>query len=79
MLPQIKAFDWVKSISRKVNWIKNARWVVDEKYYTSSGVSAGMDMSLGFVRDLFGKEKAQQIAADIEYIWNSNREFDVFE
>lgn len=74
-----KAFDWVKSISYKVNWIKNARWVVDEKYYTSSGVSAGMDMSLGFVRDLFGKEKAQQIAADIEYIWNSNREFDVFE
>ena len=73
-----KAFDWVKSISQNVNWIKNARWVVDEKYYTSSGVSAGMDMSLGFISDLFGKEKAEQIACDIEYIWNNNKEYDVF-
>ena len=48
-----KALDWVRSISQNVNWIKKARWVVDEKYYTSSGVSAGMDMSLGFISDLF--------------------------
>lgn len=74
-----KAFDWVRSISQNVNWIKKARWVVDEKYYTSSGVSAGMDMSLGFISDLFGIEKAKQIAFDIEYFWNSNKECDVFE
>ena len=73
-----KAFDWVKSISQNVNWIKKARWIVDEKYYTSSGVSAGIDMSLGFISDLFGKEKAEQIACDIEYIWNRNKECDVF-
>lgn len=74
-----KAFDWVRSISQNVNWIKKARWVVDEKYYTSSGVSAGMDMSLGFISDLFGIEKAKQIAFDIEYFWNSNKECDDFE
>lgn len=38
------AFLWVRSISNKVNWIRKARWVVDKKFYTSSGVSAGMDM-----------------------------------
>lgn len=73
-----KAFEWVRSVSSSVNWIRNARWVVDEKYYTSSGVSAGMDMALGFVSDLCGNEKAIQIARDIEYIWNSNRNIDCF-
>lgn len=73
-----KAFDWACSASDKVTWVRSARWVVDGKFYTSSGVSAGMDMSLGFVSDLFGKEKANQIANDIEYIWNSDMEMDVF-
>lgn len=68
-----KAFEWVKSISNSVNWIRKARWVADDKFYTSSGVSAGMDMSLGFVSDMFGVEKAEQIADDIEYVWNRNR------
>ncbi len=73
-----KAFEWVRSISNDVKWIRNARWVADGKYYTSSGVSAGMDMALGFISDLFGKDKANQIANDIEYIWNSNKETNVF-
>ncbi|MEC0233153.1 DJ-1/PfpI family protein [Paenibacillus kribbensis] len=72
------AFDWVKSIDTEVNWIPNARWVVDGKFYTSSGVSAGMDMSLGFVSDQFDFEKAQQVANQIEYIWNSNKDDDPF-
>lgn len=69
-----KAFEWVKSISNNVNWIRKARWVVDDKFYTSSGVSAGIDMSLGFVSDMFGVKKAEQIADDIEYVWNKNRD-----
>ena len=64
-----KAFDWVTSQSTAVRWVRDVRWVVDGKYYTSEGVSAGMDMALGFVSDLFGSEKAQQIADDIEYSW----------
>lgn len=73
-----KAFDWVTSINPKVNWIRNARWVVDGKYYTSSGVSAGMDMALGFIKDCFGETEALTIAEHIEYIWNSDSNKDVF-
>jgi putative intracellular protease/amidase len=40
------AFEWVKSNGGK--WKYEARWVADEKYYTSSGISAGIDMSLGY-------------------------------
>ncbi len=73
-----KAFDWVTSINPDVNWIKNARWVVDGKYYTSSGVSAGIDMALGFIRDRFSEQKAIDIATHIEYIWNKNSSDDFF-
>ena len=73
-----KAFDWVASINPNVNWIKNARWVVDGKYYTSSGVSAGIDMTLGFIKDCFGEQKAKDIANHIEYIWNEDCSKDLF-
>lgn len=73
-----KAFDWVRSVNPKVNWIKNARWVVDGKYYTSSGVSAGIDMTLGYIKDRFGEQKAKDIANHIEYIWNADCRKDLF-
>ncbi len=73
-----KAFDWVASINSDVNWIRKARWVVDGKYYTSSGVSAGIDMTLGFVKDRFGEQKASDIAKHIEYIWNEDCSKDLF-
>lgn len=73
-----QALEWVKSVSDKVNWVTKARWVADGKYYTSSGISAGIDMTLGFVSDRFGKEKAIKIANDIEYIWNDDCTNDIF-
>jgi putative intracellular protease/amidase len=71
-----RAFQWVISTNKNVNWIKKARWVVDGKYYTSSGVSAGMDMTLGFLSDLHGLEFARQVSFDIEYNWSEDRDND---
>ena len=73
-----KAWEWVISMSDKVNWQKNARWCIDDKFYTSSGVSAGIDMSLGFISDLFGRSVAESAAQDIEYIWNEDKNNDPF-
>jgi putative intracellular protease/amidase len=73
-----RSFDWVKSVNTKVDWQSNARWVVDGKYYTSSGVSAGMDMSLGFISDIVGVDTAKEIANVIEYTWNSDKDHDLF-
>lgn len=73
-----KAFEWAVSCGEHVNWIRQARWCVDGKYYTASGVSAGIDMTLGFISDLFGMEKALQIAGDMEYIWNQDADYDPF-
>lgn len=71
-------FDWVTSQSSVVKWKRQARWVRDGKYYTSSGVSAGMDMALGFVRDQFGQELAEQIARQAEYYWQDDPDRDDF-
>ncbi len=73
-----RAFDWVISTNTKVNWIRQARWVVEGKYYTSSGVSAGMDMALGFLSDLHGREFALDTARQIEYRWIDNKDEDDF-
>lgn len=71
-----RAFEWIVSTNSLVKWNSNARWVVDGKFYTSSGVSAGMDMALGFVADVFGMSEAETIAFEIEYIWNKNKRND---
>jgi putative intracellular protease/amidase len=73
-----RAFDWVASTGENVNWIKRARWVVDDKYYTSSGVSAGMDMTLGLLNDLHGNDFAKKIAFQIEYNWQEDKDHDDF-
>ena len=72
------AFEWVKSINENVKWKQKARWVVDGKYYTSSGVSAGIDMSLGFICDRFGEDAAKSTAKIIEYEWHNNKDNDIF-
>ncbi|GHT75324.1 dimethyladenosine transferase [Bacteroidia bacterium] len=62
------AFEWVKSINEKVNWIYDARWIVDGKYYTSAGISAGIDMALGFISDRFNDNRANDVAKNMEYV-----------
>ncbi|MGN0954505.1 DJ-1/PfpI family protein [Dialister sp.] len=69
-----KAFDWTMSLGPAVLWERDARWVKDGKFYTAGGVSAGMDMALGFVADRFGKEKAFSLAESMEYCWNEKAE-----
>lgn len=72
------ALSWAKSCSKRVLWLERARWAVDGKFYTASGVSAGMDMALGFMSDRFGEEKARTIARNTEYVWNSDPQEDPF-
>lgn len=61
-----------------VNWVKKARWVEDGKFFTSSGVSAGMDMALAVMADLFGMEMAERLALGCEYEWHKDANRDPF-
>lgn len=64
--------------SDKVHWVAEARWVEDGPYVTSSGVSAGTDMALAVISRLYGRERAEQIAAFTEYSWQSDPDQDPF-
>ncbi|KIN65005.1 ThiJ/PfpI [Sulfitobacter noctilucicola] len=72
------AFTRTVPIAPKVDWVKEARWVRDGKFYSSSGVSAGMDMALAVMADLFGMEMADRIALGSEYEWHKDATRDPF-
>lgn len=61
-----------------VEWLREARWVEDGKFFTSSGVSAGMDMSLAVMAKLFGQDAAEFIAVGCEYEWHQDPSWDPF-
>lgn len=73
-----RAWVWATSQAAKVAWEPSARWVVDGKYVTSSGVSAGTDMALALVQRLYGRDRAVQAAEGAEYVWNEVAENDPF-
>ena len=50
----------------------------DGKFFTSSGVSAGIDMSLGLIQHVLGKKVAEQVADWAEYEWHSDSSWDPF-
>lgn len=72
------AFDWVVGTGERVDWIKEARWVVDGKFRTSSGISAGIDMALDYVEDTCGPEAADKVSTQMEYIRNRESGYDPF-
>lgn len=47
--------------------IKDSRYVVSGKYWTSAGVTAGMDMSLALVNEIMGEKYAKTAMLDLEY------------
>lgn len=61
-----------------VEWIKQARWVEDGKFFTSSGVSAGMDMALAVIANLYGMKVAKDMAQTCEYTWHDDPNWDPF-
>jgi len=74
-----RSFGWATSQSSKVAWVAKARWVVDGKFVTSSGIAAGMDMALEIIARDFGRELAREISRRAEYVWNEDMDNDLFE
>ena len=69
---------WKMSTERGAKWIKKARWVDDGTVVTSSGVSAGINMTLAVIARLYGKDIADQLAKIIEYEPHDNPNWDPF-
>lgn len=72
------SWQWATSEAPSVRWIRAARWCVSGKFYTSSGVSAGIDAALGFIAYIHGPAEAQRIARTMEYVWGSDKNAELF-
>lgn len=72
------AWNWATSQGPAVDWQRQARWVVDGKYITASGVSAGIDMSLAVIAGILGEEAALAVARAAEYEWHRDAAWDPF-
>jgi len=72
------AFNWASSQGPAVTWVRKARWVEDGKFFTSSGVSAGMDMTLGLIAHLLGREVSVRVSNAAEYSWHEDKDSDPF-
>jgi putative intracellular protease/amidase len=73
-----RAFDWVVSQGPNVIWVREARWTEDGECFTSSGVSAGMDMTLGLIQRIFDRATSLEIARCAEYRWHEDSSIDPF-
>ena len=72
------AFDWVAKFGPNVEWVPKARWVQDGKFFTSSGVSAGMDMALAVIEHAIDRKAAERVAKITEYDWHDDADWDPF-
>jgi transcriptional regulator GlxA family with amidase domain len=73
-----RSFQWVVEQGPRVEWVREARWVEDGKFVTSSGVSAGIDMTLAVIARLAGREASEQAATAMEYEWHRDAGWDPF-
>jgi len=73
-----KSWVWSTEQGPKVDWVHKARWVVDGNIWTGSGVSAGIDLVLAFVEEVYGADVAEQIAIGIEYDRHVDPSYDPF-
>lgn len=73
-----RAFAWAAAQGPKVEWVPQARWVEDRDRWTSSGVAAGMDMTLALIARLHGEELALRVADGVEYEWHRDPSWDPF-
>jgi transcriptional regulator GlxA family with amidase domain len=73
------AWTWSTDPSHGANitWVPSARWVQDGNIWTSSGVSAGMDMMWAFLSHIYGPIANALVNGD-EYTPHTNADWDPF-
>jgi len=73
-----RAYAWATSQSKQTQWKPSARWIRDGNTWTSSGVTAGMDMTLALIESIYDSASAEEVANRAEYLWNRDPKSDPF-
>ncbi|WKB54003.1 DJ-1/PfpI family protein [Eleftheria terrae] len=59
------AFDDLRKEFKDTTWVRNRRYVVDGPVVTTTGLSASIPVSLALVEAIAGRDRAQQVAAEL--------------
>ncbi|KAJ5169599.1 uncharacterized protein N7500_002382 [Penicillium coprophilum] len=68
----------ITGLAVKVNWVPHARWVTDGNVWSSSGVSAGVDVTLAWIEEVYGSDMARKISNIMEYTRHEDTSHDPF-
>ncbi|KAJ5961841.1 hypothetical protein N7501_006782 [Penicillium viridicatum] len=68
----------ITGLGVNVDWVPRARWVVDGNVWSSSGVSAGIDVTLAWIGEVYGSEVARDISDSMEYTRHEDPSHDPF-
>ena len=76
-----RAFSKVAERHQNVQWLEKRRWVrslpdetqsksaFNKEIWTGAGISAGMDLTLWFVAEVYGMDFAHDVSRKLEYEW----------
>ncbi|KAI1639337.1 DJ-1/PfpI family protein [Biscogniauxia mediterranea] len=67
----------ITAMGPNTTWVSPARWVVDGNIWTSSGVTAGLDLVFAWISEVWGPEWADRIESMEEYVPHA-QDFDPF-
>ncbi|OKL56572.1 hypothetical protein UA08_08065 [Talaromyces atroroseus] len=73
-----RSWEEVTALSQEPEWVHRARWVHNENIWSSSGISAGIDMMFAYVESIWGKKFTDSIAKRMEYVRNEHWDNDPF-
>ncbi|SPO04359.1 related to ThiJ/PfpI family protein [Cephalotrichum gorgonifer] len=73
-------FAWNEVVASRpeVDWVPSARWVEDGNIWTSSGVSAGIDMMYAFMKHYYGEKEINIVMNTIEFAPHTDSHWDPF-
>ena len=59
-----------------IDYLNDARWCADGKYYSCSNTMAAIDMTLGLISDMVDVSLAENIARETGYHWDPESKSD---
>ncbi|KAF9880863.1 amidohydrolase [Colletotrichum karsti] len=72
------SWDQTIALRPEVNWVHKARWVEDGNVWTSSGISAGIDVTFAWIRAVYGNDVGKNVADRMEYTPVEDSSWDPF-
>jgi transcriptional regulator GlxA family with amidase domain len=73
-----RAWAWATSTGPNVTWVPTARWVEDGNVFSSSGISAGIDVAYAWVGRVYGDEVAEYLSLSSEYTRETHWDHDPY-